>query len=78
MVNKCVCINIPKEFIGSDKIKIGNIYRYVEFKKLKPKDRYLIIDDSNKDVLEVPFHWFGICFEPITEYRNKKINKILK
>lgn len=74
MSNKCICIKIPREY-QEYKFKIGEVFFYLELKKVNPK-KNLIIENSSFTI-SAPFYWLYLYFVPIEKFRNSLIEKII-
>jgi hypothetical protein len=77
-MNKCICIGIPKDWPGSDKIEVGKIYTYFQVTRPKLKDKYVIVNEDDGKLMTIQNHWFYTYFQSIEERRNEFINSILE
>lgn len=75
---KCICIDIPKDWIGSEKLEVGKIYSYLEVLRPKYKTKFVIIDEDSGKLMSIQHHWFKVYFKTINQLRNEQIEKLLE
>ena len=77
-MNKCVCIDVPKDWVGSNQLEVGKTYTYFEVTRPKHKAKYVIVNEDNGKLMTIQHNWFNTYFQSIEDRRNNSINSILE
>ena len=77
-MNKCICISVPKDWVGSNKIEVGKKYTYFEIIRPKHKTKFVIVDEDNGKLMTIQRHWFNVYFQSLEDIRNNTINSLLE